>query len=265
LILMVVILYIRMLFTIDGESYNTMAATYDMGFTSFGTAFPSIGIVAFAFVCHDTSFLVYSTLYLQTMNEWARVCVVSQGFAVLICMLFSLPAYLMFGSNVQSNILNCFQNTSSIMFIRIIYLVSMCFSYPMSFYVIRHIFYSAFQIVLRKKRYESLVTLPRAKLIVVYTLPLFVANVVLALFVTDLGVVMSVSGSLAAMTLAFILPSAVYLKLTPFSVQFWKEKDARHQWLAIKHTLPSVLLFVGGICVGAGCAGYTIWQSVVSS
>ena len=64
------------------------------------------GIIAFAFVCHDSSFLLLNTLKEPTVGRWSTLTKSGCAAAMLICACFAVPGYLTFGDAVRANILN---------------------------------------------------------------------------------------------------------------------------------------------------------------
>ena len=68
----------------------------------------------------------------------------------------------------------------------------MALTYPCSFYVVRHVLYSLFH---RGRQYVSIQQAPRWKHLA-FTLPLFFVSLGMSLFITQLGIVMSLSGSI---------------------------------------------------------------------
>ena len=93
-----------------------------------------------------------------------------------------------------------------------------------------------------------------------FTLPLFAANVTMGLFIENLGIVMSISGSLSAVIIAFVLPPMCYLRQCEYQILFWREKDAFSKWSAFKTTAPPFLVCLSGILIAIFSTGYTIMQ-----
>ena len=70
----------------------------------------------------------------------------------------------------------------------------------------------------------------------------------------------TVSGSLAAVILAFVLPCACYLKVgTDRSVYFWR--DGESSWVAFKTTFPPLLLLFVGFIIAIFSTAYTIYTA----
>eukprot|EP01084_Bolivina_argentea_P202230 345584_1 len=51
---------------------------------------------------------------------------------------------------------------------------------------------------------------------------LFAANVTLAMYITDLGVALNMVGSVASVSLIFVLPALFHWKSTHFTFKFWE-------------------------------------------
>eukprot|EP01083_Nonionella_stella_P198002 727422_1 len=191
----------------------------------------ALGIIAFAFVCHDCAFLCYNTLKNPTVRRWTILSYVGCLAAVLICACFAVPGYLTFGGKVEDNILQNYDTMNSVIIAaRGIYCITLALTYPCSFFVVRHVCYAMFH---HGPGYTSIVDAPLSKHLL-FTLPLFAVNVVMGIFIENLGIVMSVSGSLGAVILAFVLPPMCYLRICQFSVLFWTEKGWHRKWRAFK-------------------------------
>ena len=106
----------------------------------------SLGILSFSFVCHDTAFLYYNTLHNGSITRWNKLVFTSIFLSIFITLLLSIPGYLLFLNETDGNVLNNFDVHSTIIIItRIIYVLVMTFSYPMCFFVVRHVLYDIFQ------------------------------------------------------------------------------------------------------------------------
>jgi len=217
----------------------------------------AIGIIAFAFVCHDSSFLLYNTLRNPTVARWSVLAYSGCFTAVLICACFAVPGYLTFGDQVNANILNNYDLMNPLIIAaRCVYCITMALTYPCSFFVVRHVFYALFH---HGPEYQSITTAPLWKHLL-FTLPIFALNVLMGIYIQNLGIVMSVSGSLSAVTLAFILPPLCYLKICDFKIRFWKERGCDRKWRALKTTGPPFVLLVFGILVAIFSTGLTLAQ-----
>jgi len=234
------------------ESSNPLQ--YDLiNITGF---FPSLGIVAFASVCHDSSFLVYNTLRDHTVQRWNRLTRLALSYSSTICIIFGYAAFFTFTNEVDDNILNNYSDTDIVMMCtRIIYAVSMALSYPTAFYVVRHVVYAIFH------RGPNYVSMQQASLTkhLLFTLPLWCLVLILSLVIKSLGIVMSVTGSIAAVNLAFVLPCACYLKTCKYEIAFWKNPE-QQRMKAFKHIALPFTLVVLGILIAIVCSTYSLLQ-----
>eukprot|EP01084_Bolivina_argentea_P087840 158609_1 len=103
----------------------------------FGAA---MGVVAYTFVCHDTAFIYYNTLLNPTTARWSTLCLVGILSAMLVSLCLSIPAFLTFGIHVDGNVMNNYAvDDPTIIFTRIIYVITMALTYPTAFFVCRHV------------------------------------------------------------------------------------------------------------------------------
>merc|ERR1712129_606091 len=83
----------------------------------------------------------------------------------------------------------------------------------------------------------------------VFTLIVWAFFLCLALFVDDLGFVMSISGLVCAVIIAFILPCACNIKCSPHPMCFWNA-SVGNKWNAFWDIVPSFVLIVFGTIAG---------------
>ena len=201
--------------------------------------------------------MLYNTLKNPTVPRWAILSYSGCFTAVFICACFAVPGYLTFGDKVNDNILNNYDTLNPLIITaRCIYCFTMALTYPCSFFVVRHVCYALFH---HGPNYESIREAPLWKHLL-FTIPLFFANVLMGIFIKNLGIVMSVSGSLSAVILAFVLPTACYIKICQYNVLFWKEKGWKRKWRALRTTGPPALLFIFGCFVAIFSTSITIAQ-----
>mmetsp|Transcript_98921 Transcript_98921/g.121102 ORF Transcript_98921/g.121102 Transcript_98921/m.121102 type:complete len:493 (-) Transcript_98921:123-1601(-) len=201
----------------------------------------ALGIVAFAFVCHDNSFLIYKTLKNNTIKRYTILAFLGMLIQCILCVVICIYGYLSFGDNVEDDLLLNFDiENRAIIAIRILYTFRMSFCFPTAFYVVRHILYS---IVYRDgDTYEHASKLKR----IIFTLIPLLSFLIIGLFLQDLGFVMSLAGLLSALNLAFVLPSLCHIKKgTPYPLKFWKAKDGK-KWDAFIDIVPPLILIVFG-------------------
>jgi len=216
--------------------------------------FPSaFGTIAFAFVCQDCAFLMFNTLKNPTTKRWGSVVHLSLGGACVVCIAFALFGYLTFKGTVTSNLLNDYSPKDKVVqAARTIYVLTMALTYPISFYVCRHVIYA---VIYRGPTYKSEKECSLLTHLGI-TLPLYAVSVLIVMFVTNLGVVMSLTGSIAAVFLAFLLPAACRLKTQPSPLQFWLYK--RGCLKGLRFVGPSLLLFLFGVLCMVASTGQTL-------
>jgi len=222
--------------------------------------FPSaFGTIAFAFVCQDCAFLMFNTLKNPTTKRWGSVVHLSLGGACVVCITFALFGYLTFRGQVTPNLLNNYSPSDKVVQVaRTVYVLTMALTYPISFYVCRHVIYA---VIYRGPEYKSEKECSFLTHLGV-TLPLYAVSVLIVMFVTNLGVVMSLTGSIAAVLLAFLLPAACRLKTQPSPIQFWLYK--RGCLKGLRFVGPSMLLFIFGVLCMFVSTGQTLSKNINS-
>ena len=143
---------------------------------------------------------------------------------------------------------------------RSIYALSMAFSFPITFYIVRHCLFVFFNSLSKDKGegHESVQNTSLSKHLL-YTLPLFTITLGISLLVDSLGTVISLVGSIACINLGFVLPCMCYLKLAPFKLKFWKE----NRWQDAMRTLKNIAFPVILIAVGIFLAIFTTIDSLI--
>ena len=254
----------------------------------------TVGIIAYCFVAHDTAFLYYNTLYNPTKLRWNQLVLLSIGSAMSLVFVLSIPAYLTFGDEVQGNVLNNYNvKQPAIIVTRIIYVIMMALAYPTAFFVVRHVIYAGFcRLVSLELRYnyinggvrrrtmqsmtfeqdianyslhlfESEYNVKNAPLYqhLIFTIILFSIPLILALFITNLGVAMSIIGNLSSVNLAFILPCITSIKASKYGFWSWiHENTLKKKWNAWMAIYPPLLLAI----LGAFIAIYGVISTLAS-
>lgn len=260
----VVIIIVAVMYKFIEGKYSVAGPTEPIEWIS--SSLPSaMGTVAFAFVCQDCCFLIFNTLRKPTRRRWAVLVHLAIISAYVICLIFALSGYLTFRGQTKSNLLNNYAADDTLILItRVIYVFTMAFTYPISFYVTRHIIYV---LVYRGPQYTSYYEKdsPMATHVVI-TVGLFVLTMIPVMFVTNLGPVMSITGSVAAVMLAFVLPSMCYLRLQPYSLAFWRSSGegvvSSTFFERLNTVVPPMLLFVFGLLSGVGSTTQTVLQEL---
>eukprot|EP01084_Bolivina_argentea_P078963 143302_1 len=212
----------------------------------------SVGIIGYAFVCHDSAFLYYNTLIKPTMLRWTQLSFSTVFSAMSLSAVCGIFGYLTFGDGINSNMLNSYPINSNLMiFIRVIFIFIMAWSYPTSFYVVRHIVLESIQKIFYPNAVNRSTVHSSPRLThICLTSFLFFTNLALALFVRNLGSVMSIVGNLPSMIIAFVMPCLCYLKLHKNELKFWREKTWENKITNGVHIIVSVILPFMGLSIG---------------
>jgi len=180
----------------------------------------AFGVFAFAFVCHDTAFMFFGSLRNPTATRWRKTAFLSLAISFVICLAFALPGYAAFREHTQGNILNNFSaSDAKIIAVRLLFMLTMSFTYPICFFICRHIINEMLYRFEQRNTPRipgtpaglSIKDIPSGRHRAL-TLVLFSSSVVLCLFIKDLGLVMSLTGNISAVSIAFIMPPLCALK-----------------------------------------------------
>jgi len=227
----------------------TLGLPSNMGNLSFveGQGFISaFGIVSFAFVCHDSAFLLNNTLKdNHKPSRWACITHGALGSALVICLSLAIPGFLTFRDGTCGNLLNNYDpDAIAIIVMRAVYVLTMASTYPISFFVVRHITNVA--IWHGTKNFKSIQEMPLSRHLML-TLSLFFISVGIVMFVKNLGVVMAVAGSVGGGCLAYILPPLCNIVLSKYSIFFWR--NTGHVFASIRALGPPLAVFMFGLVV----------------
>lgn len=172
--------------------------------------FEAIGVIAFAFVCHHNSLLIYGSLRKPTIDRFSRVTHYSTGISLVACLVMALAGYLTFGDKTLGNVLNNFPNDNVMVNIaRLFFGLNMLTTLPLEAFVCRE--------VMNEYYFPEEPYHPNRHLI--FTTTLVVSALTLSLVTCDLGIVFELFGATSACALAFILPPLCYIKLSKKSSQ----------------------------------------------
>ncbi|CAN9261745.1 unnamed protein product [Alternaria alternata] len=167
--------------------------------------FEAIGVIAFAFVCHHNSLLIYGSLRKPTIDRFTRVTHYSTSISLVACLVMALSGYLTFGDKTLGNVLNNFPNDNLMVNIaRLCFGLNMLTTLPLEAFVCREVMNNYW---FPEEPYH-----PNRHLI--FTTSLVVSALTLSLLTCDLGIVFELFGATSACALAFILPPLCYMKLS---------------------------------------------------
>jgi len=182
------------------------------------TLFAGLGAISFAFVCQHSSFIVFNTLREPTTSSWRVVNVSSVATAGTMSLALALTGYLAFFQQTRANVLNNFScEDDAINVARLMLALTMIFTYPMEIFVTRH---SLFCLIFGySPTLEGTRQMP-IKWHIGITIGLWFLSLIVGLTVTDLGIILELTGAFSASMLGFILPAMCWFKVFSF-MKLW--------------------------------------------
>jgi sodium-coupled neutral amino acid transporter 11 len=163
----------------------------------------AMGTLSFAYVCHHNTFIIYKSLQYPTFKNFNLVNLYSLTYASLASLTIGMTGYIIFLEKVKSNVLNCFSNTDGLInFARGLFALDMFITYPLELYIARNTILTSF--------FNS--TYPDYAYTVI-TVGLVTMTTVIGISTCNLGLVLDLTGGVAASAIAFIFPAACAIEL----------------------------------------------------
>ncbi|CAM9383720.1 unnamed protein product, partial [Ectocarpus fasciculatus] len=217
--------------------------------------FAGIGTMSFAFVMHHNSFIIYKSLKNPTLRNWTRVTQYSAFIALVFALTLGLGGYLIFNTEIEGDVLNNFESTGPAVTIgKVLLALCMLLTYPVECFIARHCLTVA-NVSLRGD--HSFFRSDTWHVLV--TIMLWGSSTLLSLVFTDLEIVLSFTGCIAASMLGYILPAMMYFATNREDVQVdvatWNssslsyEPSLRARIRNVKKYFVPFILFVFGVCV----------------
>jgi len=175
--------------------------------------FIGFGVLTVAMCCQHSAFIVASSLENPTPKRWSIVTAISLSISVVCCLILGVSGYLGFLDETSGDVLNNFDaNTASANFARALLALTMFFTYPMEAFVARHVLVQLFwkgdldgylyHTTTDPTTGEESTAQTKAKVCRCLnrrhqaTLLIYVLTLIPALFVDDLGPVLSITGAI---------------------------------------------------------------------
>lgn len=200
---------ISVIFLVFTVVYKAATQTHQVTPTSYGIGeyvIQSWGIILFAFVCHHNSFLIMNSLEERNERNYHMVVWSSIISSTFLMCIFGVAGYVIFTDNVVGNLLQNFCPCDALVNVaRVAFIVGVITTFPLECFVCRDIIQTTFF-----KSYE-----PSEIRHAIITILLVVSVTAISLITDRLGLIMEVTGIIAAIPYAFIFPPALYLKLDP--------------------------------------------------
>lgn len=101
---------------------------------------PSVGIMAFAFMCHHNTFLIYGSIERATQQKWDVVTHWSLFTSFLIAAIFGIVGYATFTSYVQGDLMENYCWDDDLMnFARVMFSGTILLTFPIECFVTREV------------------------------------------------------------------------------------------------------------------------------
>ncbi|XP_011695660.1 PREDICTED: putative sodium-coupled neutral amino acid transporter 11 isoform X2 [Wasmannia auropunctata] len=182
-------------------------------FANFPGVVPSVGIMAFAFMCHHNTFLIYGSIERATQQKWDMVTHWSLFTSFLIAAAFGIAGYATFTSYVQGDLMENYCWDDDLMNLaRVMFSGTILLTFPIECFVTREVFMTAIKGTDELEGHEAYVPNSDRKYLII-TLTIVTLAYLISMLTDCLGVVLELNGILAAVPLAYVLPGLCYLKL----------------------------------------------------
>uniref|UniRef100_A0A6B2EG43 Putative sodium-coupled neutral amino acid transporter 11 n=1 Tax=Phlebotomus kandelakii TaxID=1109342 RepID=A0A6B2EG43_9DIPT len=224
LVCVVFILFAVLCKLISGE-YNVSFEQNPWEFAN-GDIIPATGVMAFAFMCHHNTFIVYQSMRNASLERWEKVTHISLTFAWTVAALFGIAGYSMFRALSQGDLLENFCWTDDLMnFCRVLFSFSILLTFPFECFVSREIVKTQLQRFVTselpdmdKEKDPSQQTEDNDRHTVIITLGILALAFIISPMTDCLGSVLELNGILAAIPLAYVLPGLAFIQLEPHSL-----------------------------------------------
>ncbi|XP_071439712.1 putative sodium-coupled neutral amino acid transporter 11 [Hetaerina americana] len=210
------VLFILICLFIREGTMSTIVPTTDDAWQFANTGIvPAIGIMAFAFMCHHNTFLLYESIEGADQSRWDKVTHASVATAFVVSLTFGVVGYATFTGLSQGDLLENYCWDDDLMNVaRVLFCATILLTFPIECFVTRDVITSVLLPALSTlgHRIIPLAEASRAWHVSV-TLALLLLTYLLSMTTDCLGIVLELNGVLAAVPLAYILPALTYCKL----------------------------------------------------
>jgi len=178
----------------------------------------AIGIMAFAYMCHHNTFLLYSAMKEKTEVSWTKATHISVSISCLVIMVCAVAGYLTFTGFTQGDLLENYCWDDTLMNLsRLLFCFVILLTFPIECFVCRE--------VISNILWKDSKTTGWFRHICM-TVGLVMSTCLVSMSTDCLGIVLELNGILAAVPLAFIFPSLCYLKLQSKPWLGWSQAPA---------------------------------------
>ncbi|XP_033972927.1 putative sodium-coupled neutral amino acid transporter 8 [Trematomus bernacchii] len=188
------------------ESHNVIITPeHSKGVGSWASMFSVVPTICFGFQCHEACIAIYSSMENKKLLNWVIISVVSMFFCLLIYTLTGVYGFMTFGRAVASDILMSYPGNDVPMIIsRLLFGISIITIYPIILLLGRSVILNL-MVRIQRRRWGVVTHLFETRCRVVLTVIWITVTLLIAMFVPDMGEVISVIGGISAFFI-FIFP-----------------------------------------------------------
>ncbi|XP_029282802.1 putative sodium-coupled neutral amino acid transporter 8 [Cottoperca gobio] len=178
---------------------------HSQGVSSWASMFSVVPTICFGFQCHEACIAIYSSMENQKLFHWVVISVVSMFFCLLIYTLTGVYGFMTFGRAVASDILMSYPGNDVVMIIsRLLFGISIITIYPIILLLGRSVILNL-MVRVQRRRWGIVTHSFETRCRVVLTVIWITVTLLIAMFVPDMGEVISVIGGISAFFI-FIFP-----------------------------------------------------------
>ncbi|KAL3786576.1 hypothetical protein ACHAWO_000730 [Cyclotella atomus] len=187
------------------------------------TCFIGLGIISFAFSCQHSSLIIAGSLENPTVARWQKVTASALGICSILAIVMGSFGYIGFMELTEGDIFNNFPLPSegsdsielatakAINVARGVLCGIMFFVYPLESYVARHVIMANLFRGRDAHEGDDHAVLDRWDRRVTTTIMLFLSVLIPALHFNDVGLVLALTGTVAATSLTYLLPGLIFI------------------------------------------------------
>ena len=215
--------------SMHNSSYVPCRGDHAYAATSVGRTMQVLTIFIFAFTCQQNIFSICDELKNPTMVRVGKVIGTSIGSAWVVYIIVAVAGFVTYGDMVQSDILNNYPASKVAAVARVAITLLVIFSYPLQLNPARKCILSLIQAtscggylpVPQPAGKRETGNVHHYAITIIFLL----LSLIIALSVTDLGIVLALVGATGSTMISYILPGAIYYKLHP-AQPGWRRKVA---------------------------------------
>ncbi|CAH1788298.1 unnamed protein product [Owenia fusiformis] len=205
LVAIVFLVFILIFMFIRGATMHIPATEGAWEFANYNIT-SALGIMAFAYMCHHNSFIIYDSLEKRSEKNWQVVTHLSVIFSMLCTLALAVTGYITFTGLTEGDVLENYCHKDDLAnAARVIFAITIMLTFPIECFVTREVIEIA---VFPNRSFPK----PLWRHITI-TLVVVVTTVLISMLTDCLGIVLELNGVLNAAPLAYIIPPLCVMKL----------------------------------------------------